>query len=322
MANLLFGAVLIALVLGSASLGRRRPELLTLVAGPIVLACVGGAVHVFPFAGRVMLFLIPSFLLLIGEGIAVAWSGAGAWGLVRSVAAGTAGSLLATSALATTLRRLPEYHEELRPVLESVFREARPGDSVYVLNGAVRAFEYYRTRLSPPPLDVTLGCCSINQWPRYLEAFQRLGGRPRVWLVLAHWRDSEPSFLLLAMDRFGTRRAEYRAWGAAAYLYELPPIDPGAIGDLLAVVPPGRDLPQVDWLCDAGPVAVPGCPTPTPNPISTLDAASPSPCRSIVADDDRRGRRVLRLLGEGARADRPRRRPHPAGPPRVDLAGG
>ena len=257
-AKVLWALYLLALILGSLRLARRRPEIFTLVAGPIVLAVLGAALRLYPFRGRAALFLIPSLLLLVGEGIGAAWSSARWW---ARASARAAGALLVAGAFTTILTFLPEYGEELRPVLANVYRMARPGDSVYVLNGGVRAFEYYQTRLPHPPLEVTLGCCATNQWPRYVEAFRALSGRPRVWFVMTHWKPTEPDFLLLALDRFGKRRLELRARAAAAYLYELPPIDSQAVRDVLAVVPPERSLPEVDWSCGSGPDSVRGCPT-------------------------------------------------------------
>ena len=42
--------------------------MLVSLTAPIVLAMIASALHRFPFHGRLLLFLVPSFLLLLAEG--------------------------------------------------------------------------------------------------------------------------------------------------------------------------------------------------------------------------------------------------------------
>jgi hypothetical protein len=68
------GSGLLALglfALGVVSLWRRRAwGVLTLLLAPIALAMLASALHRYPFHGRVLMFLVPSFLLPIAEGVA------------------------------------------------------------------------------------------------------------------------------------------------------------------------------------------------------------------------------------------------------------
>ena len=246
----------VALVLGGVFLARRRTDIFLLVVTPLILALAAAVVHALPFSRRLMLFVLPMILLLAGEAIDVLSAGVARWGPAFAL---TVGMTFFVVTLARTLAVLPEYGEELRPVLEAMQPRARTGDTVYVYNGAIRAFQYYQPRLGFPSLRVTLGCCSRDQWQIDVEALKGLSGRNRVWLVLAHWYGAESSFLLFAMDRFGHRQVAIRAHGAAAYLYELPEVPRQAFEDVLAAIPPDRGRSVQQWMCSGGILYEPPC---------------------------------------------------------------
>jgi hypothetical protein len=259
--KLLFAVFLGLTAVGSASLARRRPELLVLILGPILLALAGAVARGYPLKGRLSVFLIPFLLLLLGEGIGIL----GQIGRPRVVvlAGGAVAALLIGGAISATLARFPEDNEELRPVLEKMMATARPGDTVYLHHGSARPFEYYETRMSIPRFEVVRGCCAINQWPRLVDALLKLEGRPRVWLIVSHhWDPSEPAFLFDTLDRVGKRLAAFQVPSAAACLYDLSRIDRAAVGEVLAAIPADRRSPTIDWICAAGPDSESGCPQP------------------------------------------------------------
>jgi hypothetical protein len=55
---------------GFLSLGRRWPGGLLILAGPLGLALAASGLHLYPFHGRLLLYLVPSFVLLMAEGMA------------------------------------------------------------------------------------------------------------------------------------------------------------------------------------------------------------------------------------------------------------
>ena len=57
-------------LIGCVSLGRRWPGGLFLVISPLVLALAASALHQYPFHGRLLLYLVPTYLLLLAEGVA------------------------------------------------------------------------------------------------------------------------------------------------------------------------------------------------------------------------------------------------------------
>jgi len=58
-------------VLGAVSLGRRWRGGIFLVLSPILFALAASVLHKYPFHGRLLLYLVPSILLLVGQGVAV-----------------------------------------------------------------------------------------------------------------------------------------------------------------------------------------------------------------------------------------------------------
>jgi hypothetical protein len=63
---------------GAAAVGRRWPGGLYLLLGPILFAMLASALRQYPFHGRLLIFLVPSIHLLIGEGTAALGAGASA----------------------------------------------------------------------------------------------------------------------------------------------------------------------------------------------------------------------------------------------------
>jgi hypothetical protein len=57
-------------LLGCVSLARRWPGGFFLVIGPLLFALVASALHQYPFHGRLLLYLVPTYILLLSEGIA------------------------------------------------------------------------------------------------------------------------------------------------------------------------------------------------------------------------------------------------------------
>ena len=57
-------------LLGARSLGRRWPGGLYLLIGPVLITLLASVLHQYPFHGRLLLFLVPTIHMLVGEGTA------------------------------------------------------------------------------------------------------------------------------------------------------------------------------------------------------------------------------------------------------------
>jgi hypothetical protein len=223
------GLALLAGIVGAYELGRRNAKGLGMLIAPVLLTLVASALGKYPFAGRLILFIVPVFCLLIGEGLAVVASFADRranWLAIAWVAL-----LLATpgfNALRTLLR--PPEGEELRPVLAAIEDRWQAGDRIYVYHGAEAAFSYYVGRKERPFQFATvpiLGASGRDDWSVYPREVARIKGSGRVWVVFSHIVKisgvDEEQFLLFFLDRAGRQLRRIPGFGASAYLYDLSP---------------------------------------------------------------------------------------------------
>jgi hypothetical protein len=55
-------------LMGLVSTARRDPRAFGILALPLIFTALASSAHIYPFHGRLVLFLVPSFLLFIGDG--------------------------------------------------------------------------------------------------------------------------------------------------------------------------------------------------------------------------------------------------------------
>jgi Dolichyl-phosphate-mannose-protein mannosyltransferase len=173
------------LVLGVGVLWRRAPTAALLVLGAVGPAVVAAALSVYPLADRLALWTVPPVALLLAAAVAAPPT--------RPLVLPVALALLVTAgpAVADGLRLAVrvQHVEELRPVLERVAAQRRPGDLVLVDVAAVAAFDHYGPRLGVPRDGVVLFAtpppgrgCDGDVVALRTGRF----GEGRVWLVRSH----------------------------------------------------------------------------------------------------------------------------------------
>jgi hypothetical protein len=252
---LVFVAVVFCLA-GLWSLWARRPEAALLLLSPLLFMLVAWGLHKYPTLGRTQLFLVPSFVLLLAEGIVFALRrvrqrGARLAVLVCAVTLGVA-MVLPSLGHATDPRRF----EDLKPVLAYLARHERGTDALYVYYTAQyqlryylecgcggRAFEDAREAgrwpyrpepggagefapalLSVPPRLIVGTFRGRDPLP-YVSDLEALRGRRRVWFLLSSLEDQQRAFLLAELDKRGARRAAFLVGkgkdAAGVYLYDM-----------------------------------------------------------------------------------------------------
>lgn len=215
------GLGLFLALVGGHAMARDRLQHLLLLVAPFFVTVAVSALGRYPFEGRLLLFLAPSALMLVAEGLVALHR------LTRHQAAWlapAAGALLLAGMLSEAAAfSVAPVREELRPVLEEVYGTS--GDNVYVYYGAAEATRYYAARLGAPPGPLLYGADLHGNLPALAAELQELPGG-RVWLIYSHVRREdgvdEEQFSLYVLDGIGRRLKEVRRPGAAAYLYELP----------------------------------------------------------------------------------------------------
>lgn len=215
---------IVAAGLGCVGLLRQSRRTAMMVGMPAVVTLGAAVAQVYPFAGRLILFLTPVVLVFIAAGVVFLWNS-----LLRERAwiAGLLAVALVAPATLLAGRNLvlPPGREEIRPVLAYVAERAQPGDTLYVYYGGKLVVEYYAAQYGLAGHPRVVGRINRDDWLAYVDELTRLGGVSRVWVIFSHpWTlhgvDEEKLFTL-TLDRLGRRLDEVKQPGASAYLYDL-----------------------------------------------------------------------------------------------------
>lgn len=193
-----------------------------LLLSPMFMTLLASSFQVYPFHSRLILFLVPSLFLLLGEGAA--------WVREKTKSKSPVLGLLGlTLIVAVCIRPVffagyhlihPYKHEEARPVLRYLKEHKREEDIVYVYYASSSVFKYYSTRLNLEIEKYIQGIASREDWRKYIEDLQQLRGKKRVWLFFSH-AYSEEAFFLYYLDSIGKRLDSFKDVRASVYLYDL-----------------------------------------------------------------------------------------------------
>jgi hypothetical protein len=194
--------------LGFAVLIFRRKLPGIVVAAPVFAALVASAARQFPLTDRIILFLLPSFIIALAISAESLASLTGRQGWFSWVGL----SILVGFAAYPVLHRLPPYHvDHLRPIIEYVASHRQPGDKLYLLHGAVPAFSYYGPRYELVGSSTVIGSCRTDDPRQYFREIDQLRGSRRAWIIIGHpfWRYHERENLLAYLDAIGVRRSTF-----------------------------------------------------------------------------------------------------------------
>ena len=239
-----------AFAFGAWWMARHRRTRLALLLAPGAMALAAAALRLYPFAadytsaGRVLLFLLPSLVLVVAEGtVRLGRAMGGGAGPVVAAALGVA--LLAPS-LMYAGAQVPHVRAEVKPLLEYAAQEREPGDVLYVHYAGRAPFLYYAPRYGFTPADAVVGGCWRQDAAGYLRELERLRGR-RVWLLFVDDRalstTDDRALMLEWLEHAGARADDQVSVGAALYLYDLrvPPARPGPYQPRIPVAPRGPE---------------------------------------------------------------------------------
>jgi hypothetical protein len=245
----------VAFVVGVHTLYKTERQSLAIVLGPVLVALLVSGLRIYPFQGRVLLYLVPIFVLLIAAGAARVQECL-AQSLPLAGTAFLAVLLLPMAASAVTHmagRRpyanpmFPHYtFEETKPVLAYMRSRWQEGDVVYLYSQSAVAFHYYAPRYGFAPADAIDGIeagLTLRKWSEIQHDVGQLRGRQRVWVFFSHICSDhgvdEERLYLYFLDQMGLRRDTYRpppGCNAVVYLYDLSSPQPS--GPSAAVAKP------------------------------------------------------------------------------------
>lgn len=219
------GLAALLVLLGCVSLWARNRRSLFLWLGPMLLALLASGFQKYPFAGRLMLFVVPGVLLLIGEGVP--------WLVDNARHSRTALGLIVLALLfwgpVSTAQHnaiVPPTIQEVKPAMGYIEQRQRDGDLLYVCALANEAFTFYAGRYGFENRTYVVGTDGRKDWTQYAQDILKLGGNKRVWFLISMYPQEDRRFLLSFLDTVGTRLDSFEARSGAAYLYDLSQLSP------------------------------------------------------------------------------------------------
>ncbi|MCX7995120.1 MAG: glycosyltransferase family 39 protein [candidate division WOR-3 bacterium] len=211
-------------IVGVVFFYRRYRFYFLLFIAPLLMTILGSILKLYPFEGRVILFLAPVLIVFVAMGISLIYE------LLKynsRLMAILFSMILYIHPGAIALKHFirPRAPEELRPVLEYFIKNKREGDKVYIYYGAANAFRYYQTRFPVLNSDVIYGIEARHNWTEYYLDIERLKGSKRVWFlfshVATHFGVDEERLFLTYLDITGKKIESFTVLGASAHLYDL-----------------------------------------------------------------------------------------------------
>jgi len=226
----LYGLAALVFLAGFVSMFSARREDLVMLISPLPFALLASGLHLYPFQGRMLVFLIPTVLILIAEGTQAIVTKISIQRAVRLGVGVLLIGLLLAPPLASSVYHLakPRTVEEIKPVIHYVKEHKKEGDVLYLYHGAKRAFQYYAPRYGFSAEDYRVGKSYRFEPDRYLEELDQLRGVGRVWVLFSHvltWKGTQEGELFLSyLDKLGYRLDSFKTEGAYVYLYDMGPI--------------------------------------------------------------------------------------------------
>jgi hypothetical protein len=223
------GLAALFFLLGTVSIFSRDKQLFFILLSPVFVTLFVSAFHLYPFKGRLLLFLVPSMLLFIGEGVAFLGENTKRYSpvvwiiLIGLLFYGPLSSATAHMIKKTVYAIQP--NEDTKSVMKYIQEHRIKSDVLYLYLHSVIPFKYYSERYGFSNDDYIEGVYALDDRNKYWDDLQKLRGNKRVWLMFSHIFKAEGSsdeaFFLCHLDSFGTRLDSFKSDGASVYLYDL-----------------------------------------------------------------------------------------------------
>ena len=220
----LSGLAALAFIIGCSSLFHEHRGKFWLLIWPIPFTLIASILHKYPFSGRLLLFLVPSILILVAEGT---------WQIFEKTKQKTVLMgltfiflLFLYPLLLSSYYLIKSPHlAEIKPVMGYIKEHYQNGDVLYLYYGAFPAFKYYEMKYGFTEDDYIVGVTSRNNWKNYKDDLERFRDHQRMWILFSHVHGTsdfnEEKLLLSYLDSMGTRLDAFKEKGAAAFLYDL-----------------------------------------------------------------------------------------------------
>lgn len=204
-------------------LAAKKFRLFYLCAGPVALHLLLAALKIYPVDVRLILYLLPLFLLVMASGLGALFNFLFRWAspFWRYAAAVIVISLcFGCSVYDSYPYRLNS--EDMKPVLDVMNQNVSDSSNIYVYYGGRPAFHYYwdigYTHFGNA--RIVLGEHHTDNWEGYLKEIQPLKGP--TWFLISHGTTvEEEQYILKALAAKGPMLAKFDGYGSRGYLFEL-----------------------------------------------------------------------------------------------------
>ena len=174
-------AYLLLAIVGVVALWRRRRDVAFVLLGPVAVALLAAIAHQYPFRGRLMLYLLPVFVLAMGGG--AEWVRHAVSRMSPALGVGAMAALLAPPVV-TLAGTLPPYEiEHTRTMLAYLQKNRLPGDVVHVFPLSRIGVLFYESQYGLTRGDWTTAACDRNDTRTYIRDVDRYRGVRRLWVL-------------------------------------------------------------------------------------------------------------------------------------------
>lgn len=222
----LSGIAALAFLVGSVSVFLQKKEEFFILILPIPLVLIASGLHKYPFNGRLLLFIVPSLLLFIAEGVEQ----------IRDKTRRNSAMIGITficilflePSLSAGYRLIkPRTREEIKPVISYIKEHKQSDDVLYLFLPSRIAYKYYSKRLNVKFNNYTIGLKPKKNWADHINQLNKLRGNKRIWILFSHASlyissgSVNEKFILNHLDSMGERIESFKTDDASVYLYNL-----------------------------------------------------------------------------------------------------
>jgi hypothetical protein len=192
----------------------------------LLFTLIASALQLYPVFERMILFLVPIGLLLIGKAVEAVYVRLQRYRLRATLLVSLLAVYLLYGPVLTSLQNFiaPKYFEHIRPTMETLRGSWKDGDTMYVSYGALPAFRFYAPFYGLESISYEFGEREDYRNPQNtLSQLDLLKGQSRAWILFSHVYEkdgfNEREFLLDYLNKVGERKREFRVPGTSVFLY-------------------------------------------------------------------------------------------------------
>jgi uncharacterized membrane protein len=218
--------VFFLMLAGWVTLWFRQRGYAIVFAGIVLVTLIASALQFYPVFERMILFLVPIGLILIGKAVEALHQRVRRFNLPGVFFMLFLAGYLLYGPVVTSLQNFiqPKYFEHIRPTMDFVRSSWKDGDAMYVSYGALPAFRFYAPFYGLETISYDFGKREdYKNSQNILSQLDSLEGQPRVWVLLSHVYErgdfNERDFVVNYLNEMGEKKREFRLPGTSVFLY-------------------------------------------------------------------------------------------------------